>query len=601
MSLTTWKRLEPRTRSEKLNGRRAAVHDPLWLLGRQWQFGEFEGEDAGSPIKVSYSLESDAVTWYQLGDGEPNTYSGAENEVSAPPLEALIEREAVRPEPKSGRVDIRQAAEAGEHFLRLLGHHNVTKQDGSPLQPTDFDGFVLNPTDWSDSELDDEGQRYSMIVSGRVLDGAALFQAFEDDTTSGPKPDVILNEDEAYNKAVEEYCSWYRDLYDEPEAEEISAWDPSRMEYQFAVSTGAGENETVFEADEYASGRVDWYSFSVAANQSLQPGDGEIADEPEPSEPPADDDETEEEPAEPPVEMIPTAATYPGMPKPRYWEFEDGNVNLPAIEMAAEDLSRLIVQEFGLVSGDDWFVVPVPMNVGSLARITTLEVATTFGETYSINSVIEEDAADGDELWNMYMFTDTGSNGKPGLFLPPMLADTLETEPVEEVQFARDEMANVGWAIERFVEGIVGQSHNREEASTPMEGDEVSAVKGSLGENGVKSAYQLMGSVPEYWFPLLPQPESSGAIGEIQFELGRLLHTEPESKAEPGGRILNYPNLVIPEEEVPRAGATVKRTYQLGRWMDGTTRLWSGRTKIPGRGETSSGLQFDAIDEEPSE
>ena len=24
--------------------------DPLWMLGRQWQFGEFEGEDNGSPI-----------------------------------------------------------------------------------------------------------------------------------------------------------------------------------------------------------------------------------------------------------------------------------------------------------------------------------------------------------------------------------------------------------------------------------------------------------------------------------------------------------------------------------------------------------------------
>ena len=33
-------------------GLEARVHDPLWLLGRQWQLGEFEGEDAGTPLTV---------------------------------------------------------------------------------------------------------------------------------------------------------------------------------------------------------------------------------------------------------------------------------------------------------------------------------------------------------------------------------------------------------------------------------------------------------------------------------------------------------------------------------------------------------------------
>ena len=28
----------------------ARVFDPLWLMARQWQVGEFQGEDAGSPV-----------------------------------------------------------------------------------------------------------------------------------------------------------------------------------------------------------------------------------------------------------------------------------------------------------------------------------------------------------------------------------------------------------------------------------------------------------------------------------------------------------------------------------------------------------------------
>src|SRR5207253_9879904 len=46
-----WNRLEGRPRSADFaRSLRAAVRDPIWFLTRQWQYGEFEGDDAGSPI-----------------------------------------------------------------------------------------------------------------------------------------------------------------------------------------------------------------------------------------------------------------------------------------------------------------------------------------------------------------------------------------------------------------------------------------------------------------------------------------------------------------------------------------------------------------------
>jgi hypothetical protein len=52
-STTTWHRLEPRLRgADPAEGLRAAVHDPLWFLGRQWQVGELLGEDTASPVAV---------------------------------------------------------------------------------------------------------------------------------------------------------------------------------------------------------------------------------------------------------------------------------------------------------------------------------------------------------------------------------------------------------------------------------------------------------------------------------------------------------------------------------------------------------------------
>ena len=53
ITTTTWHRLEPRVRgTDPAVGLRAAVHDPLWLLGRQWQMGELLGEDAAFPVAV---------------------------------------------------------------------------------------------------------------------------------------------------------------------------------------------------------------------------------------------------------------------------------------------------------------------------------------------------------------------------------------------------------------------------------------------------------------------------------------------------------------------------------------------------------------------
>ena len=49
-SVTTWNRLEGRPRTVDFKrAMRAEVRDALWMLCKQWQMGEFVGDDAGSP------------------------------------------------------------------------------------------------------------------------------------------------------------------------------------------------------------------------------------------------------------------------------------------------------------------------------------------------------------------------------------------------------------------------------------------------------------------------------------------------------------------------------------------------------------------------
>jgi hypothetical protein len=50
-----YRRLEAAQPFENLNrGFLAEVYDPAWFLGRQWQLGEHQGEDASSPVGVRF-------------------------------------------------------------------------------------------------------------------------------------------------------------------------------------------------------------------------------------------------------------------------------------------------------------------------------------------------------------------------------------------------------------------------------------------------------------------------------------------------------------------------------------------------------------------
>jgi len=100
-------------------------------------------------------------------------------------------------------------------------------------------------------------------------------------------------------------------------------------------------------------------------------------------------------------------------------------------------------------------------------------------------------------------------------------------------------------------------------------------------------------SVPDYWIPLLPVQDGPA----IRLRRGSLPRTDSESVEDvlvPQGIILDPEHdLLLHDEEVPREGARVTRSYQYARWSDGSTYLWIGRRKQPGRGEGSSGLRFD--------
>ncbi|GAA3169596.1 hypothetical protein [Nonomuraea salmonea] len=70
-----WNRIEGRPRTAAFDrALRAEVRDPLWLLTRQWQLGEFRGSDAGTAVTATYSVATATPPASGPGRARPRTF-----------------------------------------------------------------------------------------------------------------------------------------------------------------------------------------------------------------------------------------------------------------------------------------------------------------------------------------------------------------------------------------------------------------------------------------------------------------------------------------------------------------------------------------------
>ena len=118
--VVTWFRLEGSTRDPELTeGLTARVADPLWTLARQWQVGEFHGEDAASPILVTAEVAFTPLTASlpaTVRRRRPLDRADADR-----PLEVLVEQEPVDD-------DVRLTLELGWILVRALAQISVSRQ-----------------------------------------------------------------------------------------------------------------------------------------------------------------------------------------------------------------------------------------------------------------------------------------------------------------------------------------------------------------------------------------------------------------------------------------------------------------------------------------
>ena len=559
-SITTWTRLEPRARgTDLLPSLEGRVFDPAWLLGRQWQVGEFNGEDAGTPAVAAIDLDIAPITAYQAANGAPVV-------VGNTPIECLA-----GPEPAQPRTAA-EAARAGAELLVQLRAGGMSAAGLASVVGSGLDCADAGP-------VSSVGASFLGLISGRLPDIGALEAGLVQAAATGTAPaglGLSPADAAAYVTAARGFLGW-RDA--QQLQADADAWLPERLEHGFqlgvnaAASTGSKSPAIAvgLRATAWAGDELDWYDVDHDP----------VAPVPQAGPPPARSFSSLNGPL--------TGLSYPGMPSARWWQFEDAHVAFAQVTADPTDLARMLVVEFACAYSNDWYLRPIELPVGTLTRVLNIRVQNTFGDLIDV-------PATGTTDWCVFRNTslNSGSAHLDGLLLWPALADPVVSEPIENVQFARDERANLAWALELLVTGQDGAPLDRHAAAaTSSDGGGVLTPGPWPASTSGALQYQLASTVPEYWFPM-PVDENA------HFDLRLLQRADADGNPHdvfPAGRLLAAgAAFSVWQEEIPREGTQVVRERKLARDLSWRPVAWTSRRTSAGRGPTSSALRYDQVE-----
>ena len=129
----------------------------------------------------------------------------------------------------------------------------------------------------------------------------------------------------------------------------------------------------------------------------------------------------------------------------------------------------MLLVEFALAYGNDWFVVPIELDVGSVYRTRSLSHHRYVRCAHADQVARANWATPHSHVANVPAFLHArraGSQSRQRICFScrRRCSRAWTAAPIEEVLFLRDEMANLAWAVERLVESPAERPLNRFEA-----------------------------------------------------------------------------------------------------------------------------------------
>lgn len=621
-----WVRIEPRCRRDDFSrGLAARTADPLWMLTRQWQTGELSAEDAGSPIRVEVTYETQPLARVKVGENGDAKVGG----LPAMPLETMVEEEHLE-------LSWRDRVQIGQQFEQFIRAELADDPDRAENAIKAYRReFPLNlPEEKIWVTIDRATRRFLKLVAGRVVDGKTILDKIDDEIDLLP-PLGGITTDQLQN-VVSRLKDWRDALNIQPRSSRALAWRNQHLDYRFEVNPPEGNQpvRTHLVAPDYRNGALDWHTFNAASEvkgEWSSPGT---------------------------ITLTPKRVSVGGSSM-RWWAFEDAATDFGSIEVAKPDIARLLLMEFVLIYGDDWFVIPLTVTMPNLVKIKQMSVSNVFGENIPVGPAR---IAHEDPLLRFDLFTlssalnfeqpGIGDPSGPGksdfLVVPPVAGYREESPALEEIRFLRDEGANKVWGVEHFVVNGLGRQvdgfdaqrerlDRQHDAKITQIESEIAEIKLKLSNDGTLTdderkelnaqiqakneeivvlregskpssggipRYRLATTVPDNWIPFAPF-NVEGAVDLnyrcIRLRRAKMLRNEEDEEATaiPAmSRLLDLeedPLLWLEEATVARSGLRVQLTGQRVRWVDGKTYVWKGRKVLTGKGEGSSGLLFDHV------
>jgi len=610
-----WNRLEARpTKHDFSNVLSAKTFDALWMLNRQWQFGEFKGEDTGSAVFSQIELKNTKFSRFAPGNKDIAAIDvEAYNEQI--PLEAKVEAERID-------FDLKTQLEISVYWKRLLQQKfssNTVLLNS--LLAAFKTAYTLTPPSFSTIE---EAANYNIHKRAKIiqktssrrwlLDAEQLCLGFKNQLQAnqsiisllGPVSSISPTESNLLNQTAQAFVDWFDMLWIQPNGK--ATWAENRLEYQFA-NTVPNDSPTQAQhtlvANEYYQGKLDWYAYDLDTTASPLNSNSTLPD-------------NHNQSVTFTRTMFPSPARFQGMPTPRWWEFEDGTINFGKISSNTNDISHILLAQFGLIYSNDWQVIPFKIPVGSLSEIKKLLVTDVFGQktiVQSANKNIPQTNGVVDSNWDYWAMFNLSHNQDPNttvpdgkLLFPPTINKVMQSKAVEEVVFARDEVTNLVWAIEKTImgplaKGVDWDNLSREKKRLIIEEIGLSLPPSTPLEVSNYVYQYLTNTTPENWIPFVARKQMVGqnpSNTSVVLQRGKMQRHFPGvtnviKDIRPTGRILASDNspYFLQNEEIPKTGVLVSRNFQRTRWLNGKVINWLGRRKTAAFGQIHSQLEFD--------
>ena len=166
MRYPVYRKLSSRTRTEDFTEALSMeVYDPLWMLGRQWQFGRFTGNDCGSTVTSKIITAKQRVCDLNLGDKyTPFTLDS--------PLEYEVEKQ-------NHEIDYQVRVESALHFMWMyrLGVYDSLFKDLVAKFPLDPLSSAAENKGLEDLVVDSNErlQKMARFYGPRLFDGYKLY------------------------------------------------------------------------------------------------------------------------------------------------------------------------------------------------------------------------------------------------------------------------------------------------------------------------------------------------------------------------------------------------------------------------------------------